>query len=129
MAHIPLRTIPNPGRTRSTLVRGGGGTVIFAGSFAGPVYTCGSCGASLIEGVRGTNIVDLVLWCSACGAYNESPAGDTQHLDPASTEAPVQFPAGRYDLTTEIHVRDDSVMASDRALRTRPVGTPVSFDT
>lgn len=129
MANIPLTTIPDPGRRRSTLVRGGDGTMIFVGTFAGPVYTCGACGAPLIEGVRGTNLVDLVLSCNACGAYNESPAADTRHLGPASTEAPVQFPAGRYDLTTEIHVREDAVMASARALRSHPIGTPVPFDT
>ena len=110
----PLTVIPDPVRTRSTLLRGGEGTVVFRGASTSPVYTCGGCGAPLIEGVEGTHLVDLVLACNACGAFNESPATDTAHLNPSRVGGPVMFPPGRYELTDEMDVQEGFVMAMCR---------------
>lgn len=126
MARTPLNSIPDPGLTRSTLVREGEGTVVFTGDYEGPVYTCGSCGAPLIEGVRGTHVVDLMLFCNACGSYNESPAADVEGIDPSTIEKPVMFPPGRYALTEPITLHERWVMASESALREGGIA-PVRF--
>lgn len=128
MASIPLKVIPDPGMTRSTLMRGGEGTVVFHGDYSGPVHSCGGCDAPLLEGVRRTNVVDLVLLCNACGAFNESPAGELGRADTSGIEKPIMFPAGRYDLTETITVHERQVMASERALMLSGIGTPVRFE-
>jgi hypothetical protein len=128
MARIALKVIADPGVTRSTLLRGGDGTVVFHGDFTGPVHACGACDAPLLEGVRRTNVVDLVLFCNACGAYNESPAAELGRTDTTWIEKPIMFPAGRYDLTEEITVHERRVMASERSLLLSGIGTPVRFE-
>ncbi len=127
MARIPLAVIPDPGLTRSTLLREGEDSVIFSGDFEGPIFTCGGCDAPLIEGVRRTHVVDLVLFCRACGAYCESPASTLADIDPASIERPVMFPPGRYELTDVITVHDRWVMASERAMQGARIATPVRY--
>lgn len=36
-------------------------------------YVCGTCGSTLMQHVRYTQVRDLVLHCSRCGSTNEVP--------------------------------------------------------
>ncbi|HEV2127441.1 MAG TPA: hypothetical protein VGR22_02350 [Thermomicrobiales bacterium] len=129
MTRTPLTVIPDPGLTRSTLLREGEDSIIFSGDFEGPVFTCGGCDAPLIEGVRPTYVVDLVLFCRACGAFSESPASSLADIDLAKIERPVMFPPGRYELSDAITVHDRWVMASERALQGTRIAAPVRYET
>ena len=127
MHPVPLTVIPDPGLTRSTLLRAGRGTVVLTGDFDGPICTCGGCGAPLIEGVRSDHVVDLVLTCNACGACNDVPVTSVRDIDPATIEKPVVFPAGRYELTEAITVHERWVLASERALQGSSTFVPVRY--
>lgn len=127
MADIPLRSLPAPPPGASVLIRAGEGTVIFDGDYTGPAYTCGGCGAVLIDGVRGAHLVDLVLSCNICGAWNASPAADPHGIDPAAVERPVVFPPGQFELTAPATVHARWVMASETALEGTALGIPVPY--
>lgn len=65
---------PEPEDKRSVLLGSGEGTVYFNGpDFRQPPMVCGACGAHLIEGMRRGQIDSVVLYCNACGAYNDTP--------------------------------------------------------
>jgi hypothetical protein len=123
MPRSKMETIPEPGSTRSILQRTGQGTVILHGPNVGLRYACGSCGAPLIDGVPGKYVVDLVLACNACGAFNESPGEDTTRARMTDAVGAVAVPPGRHRLTQPLRVMDRGVFASERALQDHPVPT------
>ena len=122
MATVPLRILRAVAPASSVLLRAGEGTVVFEGDYSGVAYSCGGCGAVLIDGVRGEHIVDLVLACNACGAWNASPAADVRGIAPDQIERPVSFPPGTYELTGPITVHARWVMASAPALAGEELG-------
>jgi len=64
---------PDPG-TRSVFQHIGDGTILFQGKSGLTAYVCGKCGEPLIVGVPLEQLVNLVLGCSNCGAFNETQA-------------------------------------------------------
>jgi hypothetical protein len=127
MPPIPLTVLQAVAPASSVLLRAGEGTVVFDGDYTGPAYTCGSCGAVLIDGARGEHLVDLVLSCNACGAWNASPVADIAHILPGEVEPPVAFPPGTYELTAPITVHDGWVMASAAALAGGTLGVAAPY--
>lgn len=127
MGHTKMRTIPDPEFTRSTIQREGEGSVVFRGPQIGLVYVCGSCGAPVLDGVPGSHVVDLILRCNGCGAFNESPASDVARLVGKAIKGPVMFPVGRYRITKDIDVPETMVMASERSLQATGLGNPVKY--
>jgi hypothetical protein len=73
---VPLHVIPEPDPgTRSVFEKVGKGTVLFQGTSGSTAYGCGKCGEPLVVGVPLEQLVNLVLGCSSCGAFNKTPAG------------------------------------------------------
>lgn len=67
-----LNVIPEPAEdTRSVIVVQGDSAVAMRGE--GPlVWTCGSCGAWILDGMEPGQVQNLVFRCHSCGAYNET---------------------------------------------------------
>lgn len=123
-----LRVIPDPGYERSTMQREGDGTVVFRGSRTGLSHVCGACGAVLLEGIAGSHVIDLVLRCNGCDAYNESPTLTTHHLAGKHIIGPVLVPVGRYPILREQVIQDGTVLASEQALGGDPAGSRRRFN-
>ena len=73
--HRRLRAIPKPDETtRTVFTKTDDPDSLFFQGEAGVdlSYDCGACGAPLAYGVRPGQLVNLVLQCGRCGAYNET---------------------------------------------------------
>jgi len=73
---IPLQVIPEPDPgTRAVFQQIGDDTILFQGTSGSTAYICGRCSEPLVVGVPLEHLVNLVLACSSCGAFNETQAG------------------------------------------------------
>jgi DNA-directed RNA polymerase subunit RPC12/RpoP len=74
---VPLRVIPEPDpETRSVFRKVGDGTILFQGRLSSTAYVCGKCGEPLVVGMPLEELVNLVLGCANCGAFNETQTGE-----------------------------------------------------
>lgn len=114
-----LRVIPEPGGERSVFAPGDGweGSIYFRGPDNEPPCVCGACETELITGIDGNFIVDIVLQCSRCGAFNESLASSMDALRGRWINDPViTIPPGRFR-TCEVGVpKGNIVWISERAM-------------
>jgi hypothetical protein len=74
---IKLAVIPEPEPDSRTIYQAldpGQGTVLVTGGLNPPRVTleCGNCGAPLVEGLKTSQLHNLVFLCNACGFYNET---------------------------------------------------------
>lgn len=120
MPRTKMDTIPDPGLSRSTLLRIGEGTVLLKGPNSCLRYKCGQCGEVLINGVPGKYVVDLVLACNACGAFNQSPGVDTSRRRMTDVTNVLAVPVGLHYLPEPLIARDRGLFASERALQEHP---------
>jgi DNA-directed RNA polymerase subunit RPC12/RpoP len=74
--YIKLTVIPqSETNERQVIIIEGKGTVAVKGKKGQLNYTCGNCGAVLIEDIdKNTNIMNIVIKCNRCGLFN-----DTKH--------------------------------------------------
>lgn len=62
---------PDP-NTRTVFEKANEGTIYWQGSATNIGLVCGTCAAVLVAGMRREQIVNIVLRCKQCGAFNET---------------------------------------------------------
>lgn len=121
----PLRLVANDVVDgRAVINRTDTGTIAFRSTVEGSDFTCGRCGALVIEGVHGDHLVDLVLICNACGSANESPGTSFEGLIGQPILVPVSLPVGVFRIAQAVALSPQSVFAS--ALSVSAAGIPDS---
>ena len=71
---VRMIVIPEPEpNTRSVLLYTGPGTVVMRGP-GNVTMVCGQCNSPLLEGMKVTQVQNLVFRCKNCGAFNETLA-------------------------------------------------------
>lgn len=68
--------IPEVDPAKMTILeKQGPNSLIFDNSTGPPItMVCGKCGAALVRGMNVSQLINLVLACNSCGAFNETLA-------------------------------------------------------